>query len=498
MRIDYGVRRLAAALLFHRSGKAAASRRTPYRASLAVAALFISGPVASAQTVTQTPPVMPKTQETPLPPPVTLPPPPGPLPADVPNRPLTSDEAVRIALRHQPNVAAAVGGVTAAAGRTQQARSDLLPQLGVSAAYSRVQALNGTGTGGGGTTGGTGGGSVVTPAGYQASGNLRQLIFDFNHTRDLVRQAAEEQRAAGANLTRVQYDLALQVKQAFYTLVQDQRLVSVNESNVRNQQSHLDLARARLSSGLGLPSDVVRAETAVADAIFNLNQARNNTENSRVALALTLGVDPRTPIVPAESAEPSPPSVDVNGLVNQALTARPEVVQAQATVKAAEHGVSAAATTSAPSLAGNLGLATRGSTFPPDNNSWSIGASINWPLFDSGFTAGRVREARGNLDTARAQLESAKQGVISDVGQAYLNLVTAQQRVATADSEVANAQESVRLAEGRFRAGLGTFIDVTDAQSALLTAQTNRVNALSAVDQARAALRRAIGAPVGP
>jgi outer membrane protein len=444
----------------------------------------------------QTPPIAPKIQETPLPPPVELPPP-ATVPADVPNRPLTADEAALIALRHQPDTTVAQAGVAAAHGRTRQARSGLLPSLGVGAGYTHTDILSSaSGGGGGGTVSPGGTGSVVTTAGYQASANLRQLLFDFNHTRDLVRQFTSEGRAAAANLTRVESDVVLQVKQAFYTYTQNVRLVGVNESNVRNQQDHLALAEARLRSGLGLPSDVVRAQTAVADAVLNLNQAQNNASVARVNLALLMGIDPRTPIQAAESGEPVTSAEDVNALVQTALAQRPEVLQSQATLQAADYAVRAAKTTSTPSVTANLGLATRGSSFPPGNDFLSVGATIQWDPFDAGLTRGRVEEARANREAAQAQLTAAQLNVTSDVSQAYLNLRTAEQRVVTAGAEVANAEESVRLATGRYRSGLGTFLDVTDAQAALLTAQTNRVNAQTAVDQARAALSRAIGAPL--
>lgn len=448
----------------------------------------------------QTPPVAPKVQETPLPPPIELPAPPaGLIPSDVPNRPLTADEAARIALRYQPDVTVARQGINAAQGRTQQARSGLLPQLGVGAGYTKSYSItseSNNNNGNGGTTGGSGGGSSVTSPGYQASANLSQLLFDFNHTREQVRQAQALETAASANLTRVQADLVLQIKQAFYTYTQNARLVTVNENNVRNQQDHLALAQARLKSGLGLPYDVVRAETAVAEAILNLNLARNAASVSRVNLATLMGIDPRTPIVPAESGEPTVAQAEVNQLVDIAQRQRPEVLQAQATLDSTEHGIKAAKTTDAPSIAANLGIATRGASFPPRNDFLSIGASIQWNPFDGGLTAGRVKEARANYESAKADLTNARLVVTSDVSQAYLNLRTAEQRVVTADSGIANAEEGVRLAEGRYRSGLGTFIDVVDAQTALLTARTNRVNAQSAVDQARAALSRATGAPV--
>ncbi len=215
-----------------------------------------------------------------------------------------------------------------------------------------------------------------------------------------------------------------------------------------------------------------------------------------MTLALDMGIDPRTPIVAADTDEPAVTTDNVNALVNTALTKRPEILEAQANIQAAQYGISAARTTNAPSFSANVGASSLGADFPPGNNFFTFGVAVTWDVFDSGLTAGLVRQARAGLLAAQAQLTSTQLTVTSDVSQAYLNLRTAEQRVVTADAEVANAQESVRLTQGRYSAGLGIFLDVLNAQTSLLTAQTNRVNAQSAVDQASAALSHAIGAPL--
>ena len=451
-----------------------------------------------ADTDQPTPPIAPKTQDIPLPPAVELPAPPT--PSATPEQPLTADEAARIALRLQPDVTVADAGITAAAGRTQQARSGLRPNVGVGASYTRDQSISGSSSRS--STGGTGGtvegDRFGGSSGTRISANVGQLLFDFNRTRNLVREAAARERAAGANLTRVQSDLVLRVKQAFYTYVQNTRLVGVNEINLRNRQEQLALAQARLNVGLGLPADVVRAQTAVAEAVFDLQQARNTASTSRVELALLMGIDPRTPLQAGDSSEPAIPTDDVNALVDTALGQRPEVVQAEATLQAAGFGVSAARRTNAPSVSANVGANARGDSLVPRSSSLSAGLVLQWSPFDGGLTRGRVQEAQANVTTAQADLTNAQLTVTSDVSQACLNLRTAEQRVVTADAQIVNAEESVRLAQGRYRAGIGTFIEVTDAQAALLTARTNRVNAVSAVDQARAALARATGAPIPP
>jgi outer membrane protein TolC len=447
----------------------------------------------------RTPPVEPKFQETPLPPAIILPAPPQPGPADVTNRPLTADEAAQIALHHQPNVMSAKAGVTSAKGSTMQARSGLYPLISVTGGYSHTNTIaseiSSTTPGGSGGSALTGSNGASYGSDLTASASIRQLLFDFNHTRDIVSETVQNERAANSSLTKVENDLVLQVKQAFYTYIQNERLVTVNESNLRNQQQHLDEAKAQLNAGVGLPSDVVRAETSVADAVLNLNIAQNNASTSQVNLALLMGIDPRTPINTANSDEPPVPSNDFNKMVQTALQDRPEMQIAYANLKAAHFGLDAAKTTSAPSVGASVSFDTHSNDFPPGNDTWTAGVSVQWNPFDSGYTAGKVTQARGNLDNAVSQLDAAKLSVISDVSQAFLNLRTAEQRVVTAESEVANAQVAVDLANGRYRTGVGIFIDLTDAQAALLTAQTNQVNALSAVSQARVALAHALGIP---
>ena len=432
-----------------------------------------------------TPPVQPRVQETPLPPPIELP---GPetVPADLPNRPLTAAEAALLALHYQPTLVGAAAGVTAAQARTQETRAASKATLGIAGSYAHT-ITHSTGT----TAGATG-----TAAGYLVSATGRQLLYDFNHTRDLVRQARANERFAGATLTRAQADLVLQVKQGFYVYLEAVHLVAVNEDNVENQEAHLALAQARLNTGLGLPVDVSRAQAAKAEAIFNLTSARANATQARVNLAESIGVDPRVPFVPADSSEPAVIPVDPRQLTLQALKQRPEIAQAQANIEAAAYAVSAARTTNAPAVVGSVGVLQRGSDFPPAGNAVTVGVAVQWTPFDGGFTKGRVQETQANLTLAQSQMASTRLGVIADVSSAYLALKTAEEKIATADAEIANAEEALRLARGRYQAGIGVFIDIIDAQTTLETAHTNRVNAVSAVDQARAAMAHAVGNPI--
>jgi outer membrane protein TolC len=270
----------------------------------------------------------------------------------------------------------------------------------------------------------------------------------------------------------------------------------VSEQEVGNRQSQLDLARSRYNVGLGVPIDVVNAETAKAEAVINLSQARANAEQARINLAILMGIDPRTPLVPAAAIEPPVATNDVNALTRIALTQRPEVVQARYSLRSAQYGVSAARTTNVPAITGGTSIISGGDEFLPQENNLTIGLSITWTPVDGGVTRGLVQQARGNVLIAQQQLIVAQQTAKSDVASAYVNLRTAEQQVPVAIADVANAENGVSIATGRYSTGIGVFLDIINAQAFLLTARTNLVNTQSAVEQYRVALAHAIGAPV--
>ncbi len=463
-------------------------------------------PQGTGQGAGATPPVRVTTPDVAIPPRVVL-------PADERPRPLTADEAVRLALALQPTLDVARADVLAARGRTTQARAALRPALGFTTGYSLAEPLSsGSNVNVGGGTGGTGGGGsagsdpILGSAFGGVLGNgvgtlrtnlvLSQLLFDFNRTRDLVRQRDALARVAEGNLTTAALDVAQEARLRLANLAQNARLVAVSESNVRNRQLQLNLAQARLDAGLGPPADVVRAKTSLADAAQALVADRNAEDVARVLLAETLGVDPLTPIVPAEDAGTALDALDARALVETALARRPEIAAARESVRAAGYGVSFARKTNAPSVDLSLAAGTRGSSGLLTNPTATLGLTLTWNFADGGLTRGRTEEARAVESAARATLVRAGQLVVSGVAQAVLAAANAGSRASLAEVGVANAREGLRLAEGRYRGGVGTFLEITDAQAALFAAQRSAELARGDLARARAALRRATGEPV--
>ncbi len=396
---------------------------------------------------------------------------------------LTAVRAIRIAIARQPTLEAVRQEVIAAEGETRQLRSRLMPQFGVGGAF--------------GTSHFVGDEpdrlDLDLANGYGADALLTQLIFDANHSSDLVKQSEALRTVAQQDLASAEEDLALSVLAAYYLVGEAHQLVEVNEGNVANRESQLSLAKARFTSGIGGPDDVLTAQTEKGNAVIALVQARTIEDSARISLLQILGLDPQTPVrIGTDGAEPVP--VDqYDDFVQKALGRRPEVKRAKASISAANYGAQAAKTTTVPVLAGNLNFYTNDPGFPWGGGSYGLGLMLTIPLYDGGLTAGAVQTARAALRSAQADLATTQLQVKTDVSQAYLAVKGAEEQDAAAQVNVVNARESLRIAEGRYKSGLGLFLDIINAQAALLVAETDAATAMAEVYRERAALQRAAG-----
>ena len=430
----------------------------------------------------QTPPIHLKTLDVKIPPALTLP---VPEQTALGSQPLTLEEAVAIALRTQPQVGIAKGNFLSQQGKTQEAASGLFPKLSLGTGYSNPRTIRGSGGGGGG-----GGNSTQ----FTANLNVQQLLFDFGQTRSQVRQQSALETASKLSLRRTFETVALQVKLAYYSLIQRRAEVSISEANVANRQRQLDQARALSESGLGTPSDMVQAKANLADAAISLTSARDTALAAQISLAQNLGIDPRTPITTVATHEPSlEDESDLEKLVVEALKGRADILAAREQLSAAGFGLASAHLTNAPTILASAGLNGSGRRDFISGEQSSFGVSVSWTFGDGGFKAGKVKEATGNELAARANLVAVSNQAISDLSQASLDLQSALQRVELAQAGVANAQELVRVSEGRYRGGIGQFIDITNAQNTLFSSQKSLIQAQQDVERARASLRAALG-----
>lgn len=425
----------------------------------------------------QAAPVVPKTPDVVAPPPLSLEPPSV---VEIGAKPLTLAEAVAIALRKQPQMLAAQGNLTIAIGQTEQSTSALRPQLSATASAGQTFTFVGY---------------ANQPSAVALGLALTQLLYDFGRTRDQIRQQQALQRSAEQNVSVTMVSVTLQVKQDYYSFLQAKDDVDLEAADVANRKRQLEEASARVTSGIGAPSDLVQAKTNQAEANISLVSFRNAALSAQVQLALDLGIDPRTPISPVATQEqPVAEEGNLKALVTTALSQRPDVHSAREQLAAATYGLAAAKKGLLPVVTVSAGAGGTGVSDPFVSQFGTVSLGLTWTFSDGGSTAGQIKQQVGASQVARANLDTVSQQAIADVSNASVDLAAALQRLELSQTESLNAQELVRISEGLYDGGLGQFLDITNAQASLVTAQTNLVQAKADVQRARARLRYAIGA----
>jgi len=485
------------------------------RLLLAGAVLVVATTDAAAQTPTptQTPPPATTPPPTPAPPPTTTPPvtaPPAattPPPATTPpatatpppptsaqaqvfGKVLSVDDAVAIALDTQPNIKARISDYVAAAFRVDQALAPLFPQI--TANFTAATSKNVSATAFFPTTSGrtvtTSNESPFDPT--VARITVSQMLFDFGKNFAST-EAARKLADVALEDTELQRQLVTQtVKESFTNINFAVRLIQVQQQAVDRAELNLRSARGFFEVGTRPKSDVARAEVDVANARLDLIRARNAERLARVALATAMGLPATTPLTIQDNLVYQPVALDRARLGEDALRMRPEYRQARLNAEANEARLRRSSRDFFPDItAGGFYGATRGDL----NEAWEINLNLNWTIFDGGNRIARYREARANLDAAQARVKASELDISREVEQSVNNVIEADERIQAAQVAVASAQENFRLAQGRFDAGVGTILELTDAQLALTQAQNTEAQALADYRIALARLDRAVG-----
>src|SRR6184192_765386 len=409
--------------------------------------------------------------------------------APIAGRVLTLDECVAIALEAQPTIQATLYDYAAARYRVAQALAPLLPQVSglVAATKSESSAVSTFAPTGRLTQSQTFKGFSET---FIAQVVLSQLLFDFGKNLAATEAARKLAEVAVEDVELQRQLISLAVKEAYTNILFAQRLIRVQQQAVQRAELNLRSAKGFFDVGTRPKSDVARAEVDVANARVDLIRARNALRTAIVALNIAMAIDVDSPLQIVDNLIYQPVTLDRQALRADSLRQRPEYRQAKLRAAAAEATERQTFRNFFPDVTGS---GAYGGAQPQFNESWSATLSLNWSLFDGGNRIARYQEAKANLEGARARVRSTELDIVQNVEQAEIAVEEAQERILAAQTLVASAQENFRLAQGRFDAGVGTILELTDAQLALTQAQNTESQALADYRIALARLDRAVG-----
>lgn len=380
----------------------------------------------------------------------------------------TLPQLTQLALRHNPQTRAAWAAAQAAAAELGIATADYFPSFDINGTATRSRSAT------------SGGVPLPSQTRYNANVSVSYLLFDFG-VRGATRDAARANMIA-ANLEQNQaiQDVVLAVERAYYQLLGFQALEVATQQSLTTAEANLDAVKRRVAAGLATVGDVYQVETTVAQARLNLQQAQGQAAAARGALATAVGLAVDTPLAlepwPAQAPIAEVTTV-VEELLTQARARRPELIAAQARVEAAHADRRAAAAGGWPtlSLTGSSGR-TRlvdQDDFPQS----SVGLTLTVPLFNGFRTTYEVRRAEANRDAAEAERDRLYYDVQRQVWEAYYNQRTAAATISNAQALQRSARQAAEVARARYRAGIGTVLEVLSTQTAEAQADVQTIQA---------------------
>jgi outer membrane protein TolC len=425
---------------------------------------------------------------------------------------MTLPEALAYARTHQPALRSALARVTAAAADARVPRAQWLPGFGAS-----LQGFEGTTNN---TTGSylgvrtvdlprIGGTPVAATGSFRPSTSTlaaiggSQELFDFGRiaAQAAVADVAYETERARADSERLRIDLL--VRDAYYGVHGARAVLRAAEGAFERARVHRDMAAAAVKSGLHAPIELTRAEADLTRFDVGRIRAGGSVRTAQAVFAAAVGLEDG--LLDA-AGDPAPlsaaPALD-QGL-RQAIERNPVLQEARSRVRGAEALVRAIAAELRPDLALTASFSGRAGTATPSSGpisnrygplptvpNWDLGLVLRWPLYDPVVTARRDAAAsRGEV--ARAEVSVLSQQEASAVQQAYVSLEVSQAALGSLDHSVEAARANYAQAEARFKAGLGTSLELADAEALRTDAEIQLAVGQFEARRARAVLGRLI------
>jgi outer membrane protein len=404
---------------------------------------------------------------------------------------LTLDDAILIGLENHPSLKAARERIGAQRAVLGQQMAAYYPSIVFTDRYQ-------TGDQSGST-------NVAESASefYSAQLSANMTLYNFGKREGAVEAARQTLNAVGYNYKTTADSVILGVKQSYYVYLQARAIVKVREETVNSRDLLVRQARGFFEVGTRARIDVARAESNLYLAQADLIAAQNAVKVAWVVFRNALGLRELSERPLAEEAAMTSIPYSLDEAKEFAFATRPELKSFDAQLKAQDQNIATARRSHLPDLIFDGNFARRhvsnqvvnGHTLDtfPLKPSWQAQLTLAFPIFDGFRTTNKVEETVRNFYVIKDQEEQQRQQVALDVEQSYLRLVELQERIKANEAAAKAAKENLDLANGRYQVGVGSIIEVTDAQILYTDAQTTYIRALYDYKIADAQLARAMG-----
>ncbi|HXC34376.1 MAG TPA: TolC family protein [Candidatus Acidoferrales bacterium] len=386
---------------------------------------------------------------------------------------LTLADAEKIALQYHPQIKQADYLVLAAQEAVKESRSGFFPTVNLYA-----DAVGVTSEGARITAGGLNNPSVYDRG--AGGGQLNQLITDFGRTANLTATSKYQARAEGQNANATREQVLLQVDGSYFAELEAQAVLRVAQQTFDTRKTLLDQITALATNKLRSELDERFAQVQLQQARLLVEKSQNDADAAMATLSTALGYDEFHEF---KLADQSPAtnniSADISGMVQTALSQRPELLSLRDDREAALRFARSQRDSRLPTVeaVGVAGAAPWRDDKYLKSDYFAGGVQLSVPLFAGGLYVSRQREAELKAEADAELLRSVENNVIRDVRIAWLDLNDAAQQLQTTEELAANAADAFTLAQARYTSGLSSIVELSDAQLNLTSAQITEANA---------------------
>ena len=309
-----------------------------------------------------------------------------------------------------------------------------------------------------------------------------------------IKKAELNYKVADLGVDESKQQVKLDATTGYFNILQAANVMKVTEESVEMMVGHLKNVQAQYGVGVVAKSDVLRSEVEVANYQQKMIIAQNDYELAVSKLNNVIGLPLGTELKLKDELKEQKYDLTMEESIKEALLHRPEAIQADYNIAIAKESIKVAKGENLPTVSAAASTGWNDTKFPGmENNGWSIGLSADWNAFDSGVTKSKIKQANAAELKAVQTAQQTKDTIQLQVRQAYLNMNEAEKRIPSTQVAVEKAEEDFKIAGVRYSAGVGTNIDVLDAQVALTQAKNNYIQAMYDFNTSRANLDKAIG-----
>ena len=399
---------------------------------------------------------------------------------------LTLDQAVQLALTNNPSGKIAVFDYEAAKGALTAARSYRWPTISGTHRDSRTLAAPTEREP-----------SPTTTDNYSNSVSFSWILWSGNKIESQISQAKLSLDSSQWGIAAARQQLKYNATDAYFKFMAARDAVKLAQESVARLERYLQDVKLQFDVGVVAKVDVLRSEVELAKAKQTLIEAQNTYDITMANLNNVMGLPLTTELKVKGDLSYAKFEQDLAVCVDLALRQRPEIFQYTDAAKSAQEGITVAKAGYLPSVSATYTNGWSNTTFPGGNNhNWTVYLTTSWTFLDSGLTAGNVKKAVETYNKAQEQLRQTVDSVQLDVRSTFLSLKSAEQSIQTSSAAVGLAEEDYSIKVIRYQAGVGTNLDVLDAQVALTTAKNNFLKAMYEYNNYRSKLDKSMGMPV--